>query len=52
MLCVSDTTDWFPMTFRYIYDVKSGKLVDVPEAATAGKASKAGTVLEPIAGDG
>jgi carbonic anhydrase len=25
--------------YGYIYDVKSGKLVEVPEATTAGKAS-------------
>jgi carbonic anhydrase len=30
--------------YGYIYDVKSERLVEVPEATTAGKASKTGTV--------
>jgi protein-L-isoaspartate(D-aspartate) O-methyltransferase len=39
------------MTFQfygYIYDVKSEKLIEVPEATTAGKRVRAGTTLEPV----
>jgi hypothetical protein len=33
--------------YGYIYNLKSGKLIEVPEAMTGGKASEAGTILEP-----
>ncbi len=40
MTCVSETTLLVPNDipiYGYIYDVQSGKLVEVPEATAAGK---------------